>query len=193
MAANYLRSAWIENEGNGNFTFHELPRVAQLAPLFGLQTLDLDADGYEDLIAIGNDYGAETGTGMQDALNGLLLRFDPTSKQFTPVEDDAFFVPGNGRSLTVVDIQGQAGLIAAENQGPTYAYTLTRAAEAYTRVVVPPDAQRVVYTLPGGGQSLTEVYHGSGYLSQRSRTVWLPAGSTHVEVVTFSGQDSLSR
>ena len=67
LRANYLRSVWIENLGDGQFTFHELPREAQVAPLFGTQLLDLNGDGYDDLIAVGNDYGAETGMGTLDA------------------------------------------------------------------------------------------------------------------------------
>ena len=102
LRANYLRSAWIENLGKGDFAFHELPREAQVAPLFGLQLLDLNGDGYEDLIAVGNDYGTETGTGMQNALNGLVMLYAPDENNFVAQSLDraGIFVPGNGRSVT---------------------------------------------------------------------------------------------
>ncbi|NJB86627.1 hypothetical protein GGR26_002404 [Lewinella marina] len=183
LRSNYLRSAWIENLGDGNFAFHELPRAAQVAPLFGMQALDVNADGHPDLVAIGNDYGTETGMGMLNALNGLVLLFDPGSRTFIPAAERDFHVPGNGRSLTVVNVNGAPTLVASENQGPTTAYRLAQAGQL---VRVPADAQRVTYTV-NGKPSLTEVYYGSGYLSQRSRDIWLPAGATDIQVHTFKG------
>ncbi len=187
LRANYLRSAWVENLGDGSFAWHELPREAQVAPIFGTQLLDVNGDGYQDLIAIGNDYGAETGMGTLDALNGLVLTFNPLAGEYEYAAERwrDFYVPGNGRSLTVVDAGGKAVVVASENQGPTRAYRITGTkARAYR---VPPDAQRVSYTLEGR-RTAVEVYYGSGYLSQRSRTVWLPAGAEDVRVVTFTGE-----
>ena len=187
LTANYLRSVWIENLGNGQFTFHELPREAQLAPLFGLQLLDIDQDGHRDLLAIGNDYGAETGMGTLDALNGLVLLYDPARHDFvtTPTPGRGFFVPGNGRALTYLVAGGRPVVVAGQNQGKTLAFGLTDAIRG-TSVTLPDDAQRLSYRL-NGNRVIEEVYYGSGYLSQGSRQVWLPAGSQDGKVVTFGG------
>ena len=187
LRSNYLRSAWVENLGDGNFAFHELPREAQAAPIFGTQVMDVNSDGYDDLIAIGNDYGAETGMGTLDALNGIVLTFDPATRQFVydPARWQGFLVPGNGRSMTVVNAGGKPILVTSENQGPTRAFALQP--DRARAITLPPDAQRVTYTLEGR-QTVTEVYYGSGYLSQRSRTVWLPAGAEDVRVINFAGE-----
>ncbi|THH36338.1 VCBS repeat-containing protein [Neolewinella litorea] len=182
LRSNYLRSAWIENLGDGTFAFHELPRDAQVAPIFGMQPLDVNADGHPDLVAIGNDYGTETGMGMLDALNGLVLLFDPATKTFS-ARPSALHVPGNGRSLTVITVDDVPTLVASENQGATTAYRTTQPGQM---VQVPADAQRVTYSV-GGRPTLEEVYYGSGYLSQRSRNLWLPAGASDIRIITFSG------
>ncbi len=184
LRSNYLRSAWIENLGSGDFTFHELPRAAQVAPIFGMQPVDVNGDGYTDLVAIGNEYGTETGMGMLDALNGLLLTFDPEAKDFVVKNADDFYVPGNGRSLTLIDAAGTPTLIAAENNGPTTAYGIM--STGLRAITLPPDAQRMTYLL-GGKPTVSEVYYGNGYLSQRSRTLWLPAGASDLRIVTFGG------
>jgi hypothetical protein len=187
VEANYLRSAWIENLGGGAFQVRELPRAAQLAPIFGLQALDVNADGHDDLLAIGNDYGAETGTGMLNGLNGLFLRYDPDARNFVPAASDDFYVPGNGRSLTVVEVGGRPAVVATENEGPTRAFVPAGMTDR-VRIAAGDRVQRIYFTLPDGRPSVEEVYYGSGYLSQRSRTVWLPAGSRNIEVVDFAGQ-----
>ena len=188
LRANYLRSAWIENLGDGGFAFHELPREAQVAPLFGLQPLDVNGDGYDDLIAIGNDYGAETGMGPLDALNGLVLLYAPERKAFVAqsLREAGLFVPGNGRSLTVLQAAGKPLLVAAENQGLTIAYRAGGAGAKYMDVDA--DVTRLTYTL-NGQPIAVELYWGSGYLSQRGRGVWLPVGAEDVEVI----RDRLSR
>ncbi|MGB3800605.1 MAG: FG-GAP-like repeat-containing protein, partial [Lewinella sp.] len=188
LQANHLKSAWIENLGNGDFALHALPRPAQMAPIFGMQALDVNQDGYPDLVAIGNDYGTETGMGMLDALNGLVLLFDPTERDFVPAASNAFVVPGNGRSLTLMDVAGEPTIIASENRGPTRAFTTTET--AWQRISVPSNAQRVSYEL-NGTVTLSEVYYGSGYLSQATRNLWLPAAATNVRVTTFGGEEQL--
>ena len=187
LTANYLRSVWIENLGDGRFAFHELPREAQVAPLFGLQLVDVDHDGYRDLLAIGNDYGAETGMGTLDALNGLVLRYDPQQRNFIPLPSAGrgFHVPGNGRALTYLIVDGRPVVVAGQNQGKTKAFGLSSGTGGEL-IALPNDIQRIRYRL-NDREVVEEVYYGSGYLSQGSRQMWLPAGAQDVMLVDVKG------
>ncbi len=183
LKANYLRSAWIENLGGGQFSFHQLPAEAQLAPLYGVVTADLNQDGHQDIIAIGNDYGTETGGGRIDALNGICLLYDAQKKTFIPqdLRKSGFFVPGNGRSLTQLRLGEEQILVTGENQSPTRAYALAPAPGRWQQVA--PRATRLVLTHQDGKQSVQECYYGSGFLSQKSRQIWLPATVTSVREI----------
>ncbi len=74
LKANWLKSSYIENLGNGKFKMHELPVEAQFAPIFGMVSEDVDRDGNLDVILCGNDFGSDVSIGRYDALNGLILK-----------------------------------------------------------------------------------------------------------------------
>ncbi|MCE7066950.1 VCBS repeat-containing protein [Dyadobacter sp. CY326] len=87
VKATYLQSAYIENQGNGNFKVSALPIEAQFAPISGIVVQDINADKNPDLILTGNFYPNEVNMGRQDASVGLLLlgngkgNFAPQSPQ----------------------------------------------------------------------------------------------------------------
>lgn len=189
LKANLLRSVWIENLGDGAFKFHPLPAAAQLAPLFAATTVDLNKDGFEDIIAVGNDFGVETGGGRIDALNGICLLFEPATRSFRPlsVQESGLFIPGNGRTLARLRRGNQQVVVAAENKGETRAYRLPQAAGRWQ--VVAHNTARLILTHQDGHQSVRECYYGSGFLSQGSRQIWLSADVTGVEEVSFRGSE----
>ncbi|MGB5356197.1 MAG: FG-GAP-like repeat-containing protein, partial [Eudoraea sp.] len=70
---NYMKSSWIENLGNGEFQLHAFPLEAQIAPVYGILTTDVDQDKLMDIIMVGNDFGMEVQQGPADAFVGLIL------------------------------------------------------------------------------------------------------------------------
>ena len=189
LKANYLRSAWVENLGDGEFAFHDLPPAAQVAPLFGTALADIDGDGYQDIIAVGNDYGAETGGGRLDALNGICLLFEPDANRFRPLraEESGLYAPGNGRTVISLRSGDKRVVVTAENQGATRAYELPPGMGG--RWVKPRAlTARLLLSHRDGTTSVREVYHGSGFLSQSSRQVWLDETVTGVQEIGLTGE-----
>jgi len=189
LKANFLRSVWIENLGNGEFRFHRLPAAAQVAPLFALTTVDLNQDGYDDLVGVGNDYGTETGGGRIDALNGICLLFDPSSKSFRPLSagESGFYVPGNGRTLTRLRSGDDQLVVAAENKGASRAYRIIPSGGGRW---LKPDSgtSRLQLTHADGHRSVRECYYGSGFLSQNSRQLWIGSDVTEVVEISFTAE-----
>ncbi|GAB2498072.1 VCBS repeat-containing protein [Algoriphagus taiwanensis] len=119
LTGNYDRSVWVENLGGGKFQVHELPTLAQLAPVYGIATYDVNGDGNLDILLTGNDYGNEIFIGRLDASLGLLLLGDGNGG-FTPVNsrESGFVVPGDAKGLVRLEgANGQSLFAAAQNRG----------------------------------------------------------------------------
>ncbi|MDX1618469.1 MAG: FG-GAP-like repeat-containing protein [Balneolaceae bacterium] len=184
--ANYLKSAYIENRGEGRFSLASLPYEAQWAPVYGCAVEDLNGDGNPDLMMVGNDYGMELSVHRADALNGLLLTGDGTgSFDVMGFEESGFFVPGDGKALvTFVNSRNELVAAASQNRGPL---KLFKKEEMPAPIAVRPgDAFSLVYFSDGRVQK-KELYYGSGYLSQSERYLIPPAGYAKIEITDFQG------
>ena len=114
-----MRSCYMENLGGGRFSLRPLPINAQLAPVFGVLTLDANSDGHLDVVLTGNDFGSDLNNGRSDALNGLVLLGNGKG-EFSPfsIGESGIYIPGDGRSLA--SLKGASGdnlLVASQNRG----------------------------------------------------------------------------
>jgi len=187
LKANYQKTSYIENRGNGEFAVTRLPAEAQLAPVYAILTGDFTEDQLPDILLTGNDYGNEVGTGRYDALNGLLLAGDGKGN-FKPVamQRSGIVIPGDGKSLVklmssdssliVVSGQnrGQLGLFKSENQ------TLSIAVEPY-------DHAAIIH-LDENRSYREEIHYGNSFLSQSSRRLWFPGQVNKIELIDYRGK-----
>lgn len=73
LSANEMRSLVLINEGNMKFTKKILPLSAQISPVYAIGAIDINSDGFMDLLLGGNLYGAQPETGRYDASYGHML------------------------------------------------------------------------------------------------------------------------
>jgi hypothetical protein len=188
--ASHFASSYLRNDGGGKFTMQPLPLQAQLGPLYGLLTTDADGDGHLDLLAVGNRYAAEVFTGRYDALVGLLLKgngkggFAPV-----PLERSGFFVDGDAKGIArVMDHEGTPLLLVTSNRDSLRTFRPTGIRKGRPWVVsLQPDDAWVEITYPDGRKRKEEMYYGSTYLSQSSRSVTVPAGAVAVAITNYAG------
>ena len=67
------KSIYLENDKNG-FITKSLPEMAQIGAIKSCLIEDIDKDGNLDIIAVGNSYAYEVGTGRLDASLGIMLK-----------------------------------------------------------------------------------------------------------------------
>lgn len=71
-----LGTVYFSNDGNGRFTRIELPIMAQASSTHDILVSDLDGDGFQDLLLVGNTYEISTQLGRMDASHGIILLND---------------------------------------------------------------------------------------------------------------------
>jgi hypothetical protein len=109
-------SVWIENSGNGKFVQHNLPTVAQLAPVNSIVADDLDGDGVTDLLLAGNEYSTEYSTGRYDAGYGTFLKGDGRGAfKVMPPSLTGLILDGDVRSITGINIRDKKHILVGFN------------------------------------------------------------------------------
>ena len=110
LVANTLESGVFINDG-GKFTFQPFPRLAQVAPGFGVVAGDFDGDSNADLYVVQNFYGPQAETGHMAGGVSILLKGDGDGT-FTavPPRESGLYVGGDAKSLTTVDLNGDGKL-----------------------------------------------------------------------------------
>lgn len=121
------KSIYLENMGDLNFKVHPLPIEAQFSPILDGQVVDVNKDGFLDLIYVGNDFGMEVQSGRQDASLGGVLIFDPlTGFKHFPSFQSGFLVKGNAKSVEKIKLaSGHEILFNSINRDKALIYKLS--------------------------------------------------------------------
>ncbi len=181
---NITESIYIENRGNGNFSYKKLPIPAQKSPVYGISTEDINNDGFADILVVGNRRDTETLSGYLDGSIGSVLIgngkgfFEPAT-----ANESGFMVVENARSLAPIATLEGMNLLVGNNNGALQSFRVNKKGKF---IEIAPDDRYALVTLNDDHQYKIEFYHGSGYLSQGSRNMVLP--SDFKEVTIFNSR-----
>ncbi|MEM8966880.1 MAG: VCBS repeat-containing protein [Bacteroidota bacterium] len=187
LEATFLQSAYIENKGNGQFAINPLPLEAQVAPLFGLEIRDYNADGNLDILGIGNDYQTEVISGWYDAHQGIYLRGNGQGEfKAVPSGTSGFFVGGDARALgslptlthffTIATVNDD-GLKIFHSEPPDLPSLTLQSNEVWIEI-----------QYKDGSKSRFERYMGQGYLSQSSSPLLIHENMQSATITDWSGR-----
>lgn len=177
LELNELRSGILHNQGDGEFSFSPLPRLAQIAPVMGTAFCDFDGDGNLDLCLAENYFAPQRETGRMDGGIGAFLSGDGQGN-FTPMpaRDSGIVVPGAAKSLTVADLDGDLvpDLVFATNNGPIHAFVNHVPSTSFLLVDLSPPlpGTHVCAVYSDGRRQAAQIASGSGYLSQSAPSLW---------------------
>jgi hypothetical protein len=106
LQANHAKTTYFEQTLEGKFIEKSLPIEVQYAPVFTINALDYNKDGYKDLLLCGNINHARIRIGKYDANYGLLLKGDGSGDFSTIVQyQSGFALRGDVRSTLVIKDQ----------------------------------------------------------------------------------------
>jgi hypothetical protein len=93
-------SSMILLSGPDGYEKRTLPEFAQLGPLNAIQVMDVNDDGKQDIVAAGNNFGAEVETVRYDGGRGVVLLGDGKGgfEQLAPHES-GFFVNTDAKDM----------------------------------------------------------------------------------------------
>ena len=182
-----LESGVLINDGRGRFDFRPLPRLAQVAPGFGVVLTEVDGDGDTDLYLVQNFFSPQPETGRMDGGMSLLL-LGGGDGTFRPVGPDrsGLVVTGDAKGLACTDLNrdGWADFVATVNDNEP-AMFLSRGRDDVRVLEVRLDGPvgnptgvgaRVTLTLDSGASQTAEVCAGGSYLSQSSPSLFFGLG-----------------
>ena len=186
-----MQTSYIENKGNGHFTIKPLPLEAQTAPVYGMMSEDVDADGNLDIVMVGNDYGMDPYSGRHDAFKGLCLKGDGKGNfSSMPLTKSGFFVDGDAKGLAKIHTaKNEDIIVATQNQdslkvfskNPVYIKNIIK------WIALNPDDFLADITFKDGKKRRVEFYYGSTYLSQSSRTFPVEKNMDKIIITNFKG------
>ncbi len=190
LKATDMRSSHIENRGGAGFIMSPLPTEAQVAPVYGMVSEDVDGDGKLDIVLAGNDYGMDPYSGRHDAFNGLVLKGSGKGT-FTalPQSQAGFFASGDAKGLAkIVTGKNETALLVTQNQDSLLVYSLKTPTAALPKMhdLKAGDCSADI-TLTNGGMQYLEFYYGSTFLSQSTRKIVLPANVQKLVIKDFKG------
>ncbi len=183
-----FQSSLIQNRNGNGFEVKPLPVEAQFAPVFGIMTADFDGDGNTDILLSGNSYSTDVFTGRYDAFSGLVLMGDGNGN-FKAIQyaETGFYLDKDGKSLvTLGGADGEKLVLAARNDGRAELFKITNPQEA-KRLRAEENEISAIISFQDGSKEKVEFYHGSGYLSQSARSVYLTGKMREITFYNIQG------
>ena len=177
----------LENVNGTSFEMHPLPMDVQFSPVFGSLIEDVNADGWKDILLVGNSMNEETIFGYYDASYGnvLINRGNFNWNSLEPSSSN-FIADGDKRAFAQIkSANGNKVLIISENSGQILCYAYPTLSELNSLILRQDDCY--VFYNSNGRQVKEELYHGHGYLSSSSRIAAIPKAVKKVMVHSSNG------
>jgi hypothetical protein len=179
FTATNFNSGVFLSQPDGAFAFSPLPRIAQIAPIFGVAAGDFDGDGHADIYALQNSKAPIPEIGRFDGGLSQFLRGDGQGG-FSPValEASGLNAPNDAKALGVFDFDGDGwpDFFITRNNDRSLLYRNGGLPDRHSFAIALKGPKsngtaigaRITVALTDGTTQTSEVVAGSGYLSQSS-------------------------
>ncbi len=122
---NYTSSCIAVNQGKGVFKIQNLPVQIQLSSLKTILPVDVNQDGFVDLVVGGNEFGFQPQMGRLDASDGDVLINDGKGNfSALPQSLSGIDLPGQTRDIVLLKRKGNMGVLFLQNNELPVLYEL---------------------------------------------------------------------
>ena len=113
---NYSASCIAYNDGKGHFSIKQLPTVIQLSSVNAIKAIDINNDGYPDIIAAGNFFDLLPQFCRLDGSYGHVLLNDKKGNFLEmPPSKTGLYLNGQTRDILSLKYKQEKGIIFLEN------------------------------------------------------------------------------
>lgn len=190
LTANYFSSFIAVNNG-GKFSFMELPMWAQAGPVFGTTVIDVDGNGFDDILCTGNNYNTRVPHGRDDAQPSFVLFNQRGTFTYQSGSRNGLYNQDDGKSMLICpSANGQVRVLIANNNGKLHGYTLLNDKKAPNTIgfVAAPHTASYAKVTVNGGSKRVSLHGGSGYLQGSTQGVWKTKGVSNIEFYDVNGR-----
>ncbi len=115
LSADIFYSVYLENLGNGKFNIVKLPNALQIAPILDFEFIDVNQDGVDEIISVGNLYNTEVETVRFDASYGNIMEFIDNSFKTLSVQQTGLSTKGDTKNMKTISILKNNYLLVVNN------------------------------------------------------------------------------
>ncbi len=187
LRATWMKTSYLENQGNGQFKVKELPIQTQFTPILGIVVQDFDQDGNLDALLTGNDYGAELTIGRMDAGKGIMLKGNGKGS-FTSLslQQSGYCVQGDSKALiSLTTAKGKLLTITSQNRDKLRFFETNL---PYKSIPLAKTETTVLIHLKNGQTRKEEIGFGSSFLSQSAHDVFVDKQVVAAEAIDSKGK-----
>ena len=168
MFANEFSHLLLKNNG-GVFSVTPLPFEAQKGPIYGMQSIDINNDGFLDVVFNGNNKYTRDQHGPDDAHNGgVLLNNNGQGFSYINGVNSGLYLPGDGRGLILSQFQNSTRVISSENSATVKVFGINHETKT---IAIPKNTIDAVVNLKNGNNRKVNLYQGGGYMSAMPRQI----------------------
>ena len=120
---NQFKSLILVNNGDGTFKKVALPNMAQSMPILDAAIFDVNKDGYEDLVVVGNIFSTEVETPRLDNPFALILQSNGNDNyEVIGPERSGIYINGDAKSVEIVTVNNKTIVLIGCNNGEVEAF-----------------------------------------------------------------------
>lgn len=112
------------NKGNGKFDIKELPFEAQLSSINAIQTVDINKDGFSDLVVGGNMADCLPQFGKCDASYGMILLNNAGNFKVMSAKETGLYVTGVVRDIKIISTKNTNKILFVRNNNSHVMYNI---------------------------------------------------------------------